>query len=327
MRRREFITLLGGTAAWPLAARAQQAPKPMVGYLSVQAIAARPQYLAAFRRGLAAEGFVEGQNVTIEYRSADGKPERLPDLAADLVRRQVAVIATAGGPPAALAAKRATETIPVVFNSGGDPVRLGLVSSFNRPDGNLTGIYFMLTELVAKRLALMHELLPGAKRIAVLVNPANAAEAEPTVQNVSAASRELGLGIQVFNASTSDEIDTTFIAIVGWRSDALFVGADPFFTNQRTQFVTLAARHALSASYFIRDFIEAGGLMSYGPDIGDNQRQLGVYVGRILKGEKPGDLPVVQPTKYELVLNLKTARTLGITIPPGVLAIADEVIE
>src|SRR6266849_1912985 len=327
LKRREFFSLLGATAFWPLTARGQQPAEPVIGYLSVQAIAARPNYLAAFRKGLAAEGFAEGQNVTIEYRSADGRPDRLPDLAADLVRRQVAVIATAGGPPAALAAKRATGTIPIVFASGGDPVQLGLVSSFNQPGGNLTGSYYLLTELVAKRLALMHELLPAAKRIAVLVNPANAAEAEPTVQNASAAGRAPGLNIQVFNAGTSGEIDAAFAAIAGWRPDALVVGPDPFFSSQGAQRLTLSQRHALSASYFSRDLVEAGGLMSYGPDLADNQRQLGVYAGRILKGEKPGDLPVVQPTKYDLVVNLKAAKALGIEVPPMLLARADEVIE
>ena len=328
MRRREFLTLLGGaTASWPLAARAQQPSKPVIGYLSVQAIAARPHYLAAFRRGLAAEGFVEGQTVSIEYRAADSRPERLPDLVADLVRRQVAVIATAGGPPAALAAKRATETIPIVFASGGDPVQLGLVSSFNRPGGNLTGLYYLLTELVAKRLALLHEVLPGAKRIAVLVNPSNAAEAEPTVRNASAAGSALGLDIQVFNAGTSGEIDTALAAFADRRPDALFVGPDTFFTAQGPQILRLAARHALPVSYFSRDLVEAGGLMSYGPDLAEQQRQLGVYVGRILKGEKPGDLPVEQPTKFDLVINLTAAKALGLDIPPTLLARADEVIE
>jgi putative ABC transport system substrate-binding protein len=247
--------------------------------VSVQAIAARPHYLAAFRRGLAAEGFVEGQNVSIEYRAADGRPERLPDLVADVVRRQVAVIVTAGGPPAALAAKRATDTIPIVFASGGDPVQLGLVSSFNRPGGNLTGLYYLLTELVAKRLALLHELLPSAKRVAVLVNPNNAAEAEPTVRNASAAGSALGLDIQFFNAGTSGEIDTAFAAFTDRRPDALFVGPDTFFTAHGTQILRLAAHHALPVTYFSRDLVEAGGLMSYGPDLAEQQRQLGVYEG------------------------------------------------
>ena len=327
MRRREFITLLGGAAAWPSVARAQQPAEPVIGYLAVQAIAARPHYLAAFRKGLAAEGFVEGQNVTIEYRSADGRSERLPDLAADLVRRQVAVIASAGGPPAALAAKRATETIPVVFASGGDPVQLGLVPSFNRPGGNLTGLYYQLTELVEKRLALLHELVPSAKRVAVLVNPTNPAEAEPTVRNASTARDALGLEIHVFKASTNGEIDSAFTTMADRRPDTLFVAPDTFFNSQGMQLVRLAARHALPASYFSRDIVEAGGLMSYGPNLAEQQRQLGIYVGRILKGEKPGDLPVVQPTNFELVINLKTAKALGIEVPPNLLARADEVIE
>ncbi len=326
MMRREFIAGLGGVAAWPVVAWGQQSAKPVIGYLSVQAIAERPDYLAAFHKGLAAEGFVEGQNVTIEYRAADSLAERLPGLAADLVRRRVAAIATSGGPPAALAAKRATETIPIVFASGGDPVQLGLVSNFSRPDKNLTGIYVLFTELVAKRLALLHELLPRAKRVALLVNPSNVAEAEPTARNAAAASRELGLEVKVFNTDPLN-VDEAFAALMDWRADALFVGPDPSFSSQSMRIVTLGARHSLPASYFIRNFVEIGGLMSYGPDIVDNQTQLGVYVGRILKGEKPSDLPVVQPTKYDLVINLKTAKVLGIEVPAQLLARADKVIE
>ena len=326
--RRQFISLLGGAAAaWPVAARAQQPAMPLIGYLSVQAAADRPNYVDSFRRGLASEGFIEGQNVTIEYRASEGRPERLPELAADLVRRKVSAIATSGGPPAALAAKRATDTIPIVFASGGDPVQLGLVSTFNRPDKNLTGIYFLLSDLVPKRLALLRELLPSAKRIAVLVNPTNAAEADPTAHNAATASRTLGLEIEVFNATTHGEIDAVFAALESRRADALFVGADPMFSSELTRIVTLAARHALPASYYIRDFVVAGGLMSYGPDIADNQRQIGVYVGRILKGEKVSNLPVVQPTKFDLVVNLKTLKALGVEIAPMLLARADEVIE
>ncbi len=328
MRRRDFIGgLAGSAAAWPLAASAQPSGRPVVGYLSIHTIADRPRYLDAFRNGLATVGFVEGQNLTIEYRAADGNAERLPELAAGLVRRQVAVIATSGGPPAAFAAKRASEIIPVVFASGGDPVQLGLVSSFNRPGGNLTGLYFLLPELVAKRLGLMHELLPQAKRIALLVNPANGAEAEPTVRNAFTAGRELGLDIQVFNADTTGEMDAAFAAMSNWRPDALFVGPDPSFSARGPQLVALVERRMLPAFYFSRDLVEVGGLMSYGPDIADNQTQLGVYVGRILKGEKPGDLPVVQPTKFEMVINLKTAKALKIEVPPMLLARADEVIE
>ena len=325
MRRRAFITLLGGAAAWPLATRAQQTTVPVVGFLGPM-LDTRQHWLVAFRSGLGAEGFVEGQNVTIEYRSADGAAEGLPELAADLVRRQVALIA-ASGPPAALAAKRATQTIPIVFVSGGDPVQIGLVSSFHRPGGNVTGFYFLATGLVAKRLALLQELLPGATRVAVLVNPTNAATADPTVRDVTVAGRALSLDIQVFNASTSGEIDAAFAAFSIWRPEALFVGPDPLFNTARAQLVTLAARYRLPASYFQRDHVESGGLMSYGPDFADFYRQAGAYVGRILKGAKPADLPVQQPTKFELVINLKTAKELALAIPPALLARADEVIE
>ena len=326
MRRREFITLLGGAATvWPLATRAQQPKMPVIGFLG-PALDTRQHWLAAFRSGLGAEGFVEGQNVTIEYRSANGGTEGLPELAADLARRQVAVI-FASGPPAALAAKRATQTIPIVFLSGGDPVQMGLVSSFHRPGENVTGFYFLATELVGKRLALLHELLPGAKRVAVLVNPTNAATAEPTVRDVAIVGRALSLDIQVYNASTSGEIDKAFAAFSIWRPEALFVGPDPLFISERAQLVTLTARHALPASYFQRGHVEAGGLMSYGPDFADFYVKAGAYVGRVLKGTRPADLPVQQPTKFELVINLKTAKALAIVIPPAFLARADEVIE
>jgi ABC-type uncharacterized transport system substrate-binding protein len=325
MRRREFITLIGGAAvAWPLAARAQQRVAPIVGFLG-PGLDARQHWLAAFRRGLGAEGFVDGQNVRMEYRSADGGARGLPELAADLVRREVAVIAVAG-PPAALAAKRATQTIPIVFVSGADPVQMGLVSSFHRPDGNVTGFYFPVTELPAKRLALLHELVPGAKRIAMLVNSASAT-AEPTVREVAVAGHALSLEIEVFNASTSVEIGAAFAALSRWRPNALLVGSDPLFNTERKQLVALAARAGLPASYFQRDYVEAGGLMSYGPDYGDSYRQAGAYVGRILKGARPADLPVQQPTKLELVINLTTAKALGIEVPPMLLARADEVIE
>jgi putative tryptophan/tyrosine transport system substrate-binding protein len=324
VKRREFITLLGGAAAWPLAARAQRPAIPVIGFLG-PVLATRQHWLTAFRGGLGTEGFIEGQNVTIEYRSADGA-EGLPELAAELVRRLVAVI-FASGPPAALAAKRSTQTIPIVFVSGGDPVQMGLVSSFHRPDGNVTGFYFLATELVAKRLALLHELLPRAKRVAVLVNPTNAATTEPTSRAAALAGRALSLDIQVFNASTSGEIDSAFAAFSSWRPEALFVGPDPLFNTERAQLVTLAARHALPASYFQRDHVEASGLMSYGPDFADSYHQAGVYVGRLLKGGRPADLPVQQPTKFELVINLKTAKALGLEISPTMLARADEVIE
>jgi putative ABC transport system substrate-binding protein len=325
MRRRDFILVAGGAVAWPLAARTQQSTMPAIGFLG-PALASRQHWLTAFRKGLGSEGFVDGQNVTIEYRSADGGARGLPELAADLVRRQVAAIA-ASGPPAALAAKSATQTIPVVFVSGGDPVQMGLVSSFHRPGGNVTGFYFLTTEIVAKRLALLHELLPGATRVAVLVNPNNAATAEPTARDTAAASRALGLDIQVFNAATGDDIDAAFAAFSLWRPEALFIGPDPLFNTRRAQLVTLAARHALPACYFQRDHVEAGGLVSYGPDFADFFRQAGAYIGRILKGARPADLPVQQPTKLELVINLKTAKDLALTIPPAFLARADEVIE
>ena len=324
MKRRAFITLLGAAAAWPLATRAQQAV-PVVGFLG-PALITRQHWLTAFRRGLGTAGFIEGQNVTIEYRSADGGTDELSELASELIRRQVAVI-FALGPPAALAAKRSTQAIPIVFLSGGDPVQMGLVSSFHRPDGNVTGFYFLVTELVAKRLALLHELLPRAERVAVLVNPTNAATAEPTARDVAVAGRALSLDIQVFNASTREEIDSAFAAFLRWRADALFVGPDPLFNTERAQLVTLAARHALPASYFQRDQVEANGLMSYGPDYAESYHQAGVYVGRLLKGARPADLPVQQPTKYELVINLKTAKALGIEVPPTLLARVDEVIE
>jgi putative tryptophan/tyrosine transport system substrate-binding protein len=325
MKRREFITLFGGAAAWPLAVRAQQEMAPVVGFLG-PALDARQHWLAAFRAGLGAEGFVDGHNVRLEYRSAEGGAKELQELAADLVRREVAVIA-AWGPPAALAAKRATLTIPIVFVSGVDPVQMGLVSSFNRPDGNVTGFYLPVTELPAKRLALLRELLPMARRIAVLVNPADAATAEPTVRDVVVAGHALGLEIEVFNASTGAEIGAAFAALSRWRPDALLVGSDPLFISERVQLMALEARNAFPAAYFERDFVEAGGLMSYGPDYADSCRQAGAYVGRILKGAKPADLPVQQPTKLELVINLKTAKAISLEVPPNLLARADEVIE
>jgi putative ABC transport system substrate-binding protein len=327
VRRRQFIRLIGSAAAaWPMAARAQQASKPMVGYLTFPPITANPHYLTAFRMGLGTEGFVEGQNVTIEVRSADGQAERLPELAADLVRREAAAIA-APTPPAALATKRATQTIPIVFTSGADPVQIGLVSSLNRPGGNITGFYFLLSELVAKRLALLHELLPRTKRIALLVNPINASDAQPTVRHATAAARELGLEIDVFNASTVAEVDAVLAGFASQRPDALFIGPDPFFSGRAMQSLLAASREALPTSAFNRELVEGGCLMSYGPDIKDSYRQAGGYIGRILRGEKPGDLPVQAPTRYELVINLKTAKALGIEVPATLLARADEVIE
>jgi putative ABC transport system substrate-binding protein len=326
--RREFITFVGGAAAaWSVVARGQQAAVPVVGYLSFPPIAANPHFLAAFRRGLGSEGFVEGQNVSIELRSADGKVERLPEFVADLIGHQVAAIFTPT-PPAALAAKRATQTIPVVFTSGADPVKIGLVSSLNRPGGNITGFYFLVTELVAKRLALFHELLPNAKRIAMLLNPSNASDAEPALRNATEAARALGLEIEVFNASTAGEIAAALAIFASRRPDAVFIGPDPFFTVQAMQpVIAAAARQSLPTSAFNRELAVAGCLTSYGPDIVDSYRQAGVYIGRILKGENPGGLPVTQPTKYQFVINLKTAKALGLAVPPTLLARADEVIE
>jgi putative ABC transport system substrate-binding protein len=322
--RRKFIALLGATAVWPLVLRAQQSATPVIGYLG-PALDTRQHWIAAFRRGLRAEGYVEGQNVRIDYRSADDAA-KLPELAAHLVRRQVAVI-FASGPPAALAAKRATSSVPIVFLSGGDPMKMGLVSSFHRPGGNITGFFFLVSELVSKRLAMLHELLPAAKRIAVLVNPANAATAEPTVRDAAVVGRALALDIRVFNASTREEIDAAFAAFTQWRPEALFIGPDPFFITAGEQLITLTARHALPASYFQRDHVESGGLISYGPDFADFYAQAGAYVGRVLRGARPADLPVQQPSKLEFVINLKTAKALALTIPPALLARADAVVE
>jgi putative ABC transport system substrate-binding protein len=326
LKRRDFITLLGGAAAWPLAARAQQPALPVIGFLHPTSPEASGSRLRAFRQGLKDVGLVEGENVTIEYRWADNQFDRLPALAAELVQRRVAVIAT-GGPPAAFAAKEATTTIPIIFVVGEDPVRLGLVTSVARPGGNLTGINFLAVELAAKRLGLLRELVPGAMRIAVLVNPANPAYTESTLRDVGAAARAMGLQIQVFNAGTIPEIDATFAALVSERPDALFIANDPFLIDRRAQLAQLAARHALPATHQDRLYAEVGGLMSYGANLGDAYRQVGLYTGRIVKGAKPADLPVVQSTKFELVINASTARMLGLAVPQTLLVAADEVIE
>ena len=322
--RREFITLLGGAAAaWPLAARAQQPAMPVVGFLSPASPVA--DTLRAFRQGLKETGYIEGENVVIVYRFAENQIDRLPELAAELVRRQVAVIATPGG--ATLAAKAATTTIPILFVAGEDPVRLGLVASLARPGGNLTGVNIFATELAAKRLELLRELVPGAVRVAVFVNPTGAATAETTLSDLQAAARSTGLQIQLLNAGTSREIDAAFATFVRERPDALFVSGEPLFTSRRVQMILLAARHAVPAIYAGRQFPEIGGLMSYGAGLTDAWRQVGIYAGRILKGEKPADLPVVQSSKFELVINAQSARALGIEVPSTLLARADEVIE
>ena len=324
--RRQFIVLLGGTAAWPLAARAQQPAMPVIGFVRDGSADASLRSMVAFRKGLSETGYVEGQNVTVEYHWLEGQYDRLPVLMADLVRRQVAVIATPGTTPA-LVAKAATATIPIVFGVGEDPVQLGLVASLGRPGGNATGINFFANEVVAKRLRLLRDLVPKVVRVAVVVNPANASVAATTIRDVQKAAPTIGLQIQIHNAATIGEIESAFATFAGERPDALFVAADAFLVSRRVQFTTLTARDRIPATYPVRDCVAAGGLMSYGTDIADMFYQVGVYTGKILKGAKPADLPTLQSTKFEFVINLQTARSLGIEVPPGVLAIADEVIE
>jgi putative ABC transport system substrate-binding protein len=325
-KRREFITVLGGAAAWPLAARAQQSTMPVVGYLSAHLPGPSAPLTGAFRQGLKDSGYVEAENVTIIYRWAEGQWDRLPALATELLHRRVAVIA-AFGHSAALAAKAAATAIPIVFSVGDDPVRLGLVASLAQPGGNLTGINIFSTELAAKRLELLREMVPAAARVAVLVNPAVAVTSESTVRDTAAGARAMGLQVQVLNADTSREIDAAFATLARERSDALFVDPNPFFFSRRVQLVNLASRLAVPAIYFDRAFAEIGGLMSYGASLTDAYRQVGVYTARILKGTKPADLPVVQSSKFELVINHQTARMLGLTVPPTLIATADEVIE
>ena len=326
MRRRNFITLLGSAAVWPLAARAQQPEVPVVGWLNARSPDDAAHLVAAFRRGLGETGFIEGQNVMIEYRWALGQYDRLPVMAAELVRRPVTVIASAGGEPAALAAKAATSTIPIVFVIGGDPVKQGLAASLSRPGGNSTGISVLTSSLEPKRLGLLRELVPRAETIGVLLNP-NFPPFESQLRDVQEAARAINLQVHVLRASTDREIDAAFETVAQRRIPALSVAADPFFDTRRDKLVVLAVRHAVPTMYHFREFAAAGGLVSYGVDISDAYRLVGVYTGRMLKGAKPADLPVLQPTKFELVINLKTARALGLEVPPNLTSRADEVIE
>ena len=327
MRRRQFISLLGSAAAaWPLAARAQQAALPVVGFVYPSVPELSAGIVAAFRKGLNETGFVEGRNVTIEFRFGYNDIAQLPKLAADLVDRRVAVIATPGSTPSALAAKAATATIPIVFGIGPDPVEIGLVASLNRPGGNITGITSMNAELGAKRLGLLHELLPSAVRFAVLVNPNNR-NAEPLTRDAQATASAIGREIEIFAAGSAREIDAAFVSLLQKRADALLVSPDPLFDSRRVQLVTLATHHRLPTIYSFRENVEIGGLMSYGSSAAERDRQVGIYAGRILKGEKPADLPVIRADKFEFVINLQTARVLGLDVSPTLLALADEVIE
>jgi putative tryptophan/tyrosine transport system substrate-binding protein len=326
MRRREIIKLLGGAAAtWPLVARAQQGTLPVIGWLSARSPSEAASVLQAFRQGLGQVGYFEGKNVTIEYRWAEGRYDRLPALAAELVSRQVTVIAATGGEPSPLAAKAATTTIPIVCTLGGDPVETGLVASLNQPGGNLTGTTIMAVEMGPKRLDFARQLVPDATAVAMLINP-RFPTASAEAREVQGAAR-LGIHINLLNASTESEIDAAFTTIVEQKNGALIIGTDPFLLGQRDQLVRLAARHMVPTIYFLREFVEAGGLMSYGPNIANGYRQAGVYTGLILNGANPAVLPIVRPTQFLLYLNLKTAKTLGLQIPPLLLALADEVIE
>jgi putative tryptophan/tyrosine transport system substrate-binding protein len=327
VRRRDFIALLGGAAAWPLKAKAQQGAMPVIGFVNSQSPEGYTERLRGFRQGLKEAGYVEGENAAIDYRWAENRIDRLPELAGELARRQVAVIAATGSASAAFAAKAATTTIPIVFISAEDPVRLGLVGSIARPSGNVTGINIFSAELNSKGLDLLRTLVPVATRVAVLVNPANAVNAEPTLRDVQSAAGAMGLHIQVLEASTSREINAAFASLGRERPDPLFVGPDIFFLSRRLQLAHLATRHAIPATYSARPYAEAGGLMSYGASLKDAYRQVGLYAGRILRGAKASDLPVVRPTKLEFVVNLKTAIALGLTVPASMQLLADEVIE
>jgi putative ABC transport system substrate-binding protein len=326
LERRAFITGLGSAAAWPVAARAQQPAGPVIGYLDPVTQEAGASFVAAFRSGLSQAGYVAGRNVAIEFRWGENDPDRLPALAADLVDRRVAVIVASGGLPAALAAKAATQTIPVVFNIGSNPIETGLVASYSRPGRNLTGLVLFSYELIAKRLQLLHEMVPAAASIALISNPTNLGNAFQ-VREAKAAAAVLGLGLLVLDASVPSELEEAFALIVQQRIGAVLVMDDTFLIAQRSQLVALSARHAVAANFSYREFTAAGGLMSYGPSITDSMRQVGIYTGRILKGEKPADMPVWQPTKFEFAINLKTAKALGLWVPPHLLATADEVIE
>ncbi len=328
MKRRKFIALLSGAAVgWPLVARAQQPAPPVVGFISGGSNDPLSPNGAAFRKGLNEAGYVDGQNVTVEYHWLERKYDQLPTLVADLARRQVAVITTPATPLAALAAKGATATIPIIFSAAVDPVQLGLVASLARPGGNATGLNYFSSEVVGKRLRLLHDLVPKAVRIAVLINPANAANAEPALRELHEAASAIGLQLRIINATTIGEIDAAFATLTNDRPDALFVGGDAFFYSRRDQIATLAAREKMPASFGNSDAVADGGLMSYSTDIADMNRQVGVYTGRVLKGEKPADMPVLQLSKFTLAINLRTARALGVEVPSGVLSIADEVIE
>jgi putative ABC transport system substrate-binding protein len=327
MRRREFITLLGSTAAgWPLTARAQQQAMPVIGFLSARSAKDSIRIVAAFGKGLEEVGFTEGKNLSTEYRFAEGRLDRLPELAADLVRRPVAVLVAVGGSSSALAAKNATSKIPIVFVIGGDPVGLGLASSLSRPDGNATGMTIISADLAPKRLGLLRELVPNATALAALINP-KTAEGRGQASDMRAAAQSLGLKLRILEASDEKAIESAFVTLAQDKADALLVGSDPIFDVHRDKLIALVAAAALAAIYQFRDFAVAGGLMSYDPDLLDAHRQVGVYTGKILKGAKPVDLPIQQPTRFELVINLKTAKALGLTVPPALLARADEVIE